>query len=162
MSNEEKRRLVAAADTKVAWRQGSLHGKSVYHVVFGKEGEYNHLVLVGDVPEGAVLATGKGSALRSIRLTRGIPPKQPIKLEGGAIDPVVSPIRDRKGVKIDFVPDKSVKHLGRGVTIRQVAAEKEKPVKPRFSIKRRSAGSGRGIDMGADIVRDRRGRHLRL
>jgi hypothetical protein len=34
--------------------------------------------------------------------------------------------------------------------------------KPRFSIRRKASGGGRGQDLGADIVRDRHGRHLRL
>jgi hypothetical protein len=51
---------------------------------------------------------------------------------------------DTKRVIIRTVPDHELKE------------------KRRFSIKRRAAGPGRGRDLGADIVKDRRGRHLRL
>jgi hypothetical protein len=49
----------------------------------------------------------------------------------------------------------------RRVGIRQVP-DKPRKEKPMYRINRRRGGGGRGIDMGADIVRDRRGRHLRL
>lgn len=146
--DQETRRLISEADTKAAWVQGELHGKPVIHVVWGKNGQYDSAVLVGPVPEGVVMAKGKGQAYRSIRLTQGIPPSRPVQLEGGAVDPVVEPTKDDRGVTIRFVHDDSVKH-----------ASKEKP---QFRINRRGGRSSRGFDLGADIVRDRRGRHLRL
>ncbi len=56
------------------------------------------------------------------------------------------------------------KRTGRGVVIREVNGKpkKEPKTKPKFQIKRKANGSGKGVDLGADIVRDRRGRHLRL
>lgn len=53
------------------------------------------------------------------------------------------------------------KEHDRNVTIRTVADHEHKE-KPRFSIHRKASGAGRGRDLGADIVKDRRGRHLRL
>jgi hypothetical protein len=51
----------------------------------------------------------------------------------------------------------------RAVVVRVVKDKERAPKeKPRFSIKRKASGAGRGRDLGADIVRDRRGRHLRL
>lgn len=51
----------------------------------------------------------------------------------------------------------------RRVTIREVPdTTRPKKEKPLFSIRRRSSRRSGGIDLGADIVADRRGRHLRL
>lgn len=149
-TDSEKRDIIAAADTKAGWVQGSLtiHGKKVpvSHVVVGKDGEYQHMVVTGALPEGVPLAKGKGQAYESITLTKGVPPTKPVMLEGGAIDPVVIP--EKRGVTIWFIPEKDVK-------------ERRKPDK-RFTINRRGQGIGKSRDLGMDIVRDRRGRHLRL
>ncbi len=147
MTDSEKRHLIAAADTKVTWQQGYLHGEPVHHVVLGKDGQFEKVTVVGAKPEGAISAKGKGQSYRTVTVAKGIPPDRPIKIEGGAVDPVVSPIPGKKGVEIRFVKDESVK--------------REPKPNRMFKINRRS-GSGRSINLGADIVRDRRGRHLRL
>jgi hypothetical protein len=130
--------------------QGKLNDKPVIHVVFGKNGVYEHAVVMGSPPPGVVLAEGKGQAYRSIRLTEGIPPSRPVHLEGGAVDPIVYPTGDDRGVEIRFARDPDNKPPKK---------DKEKPM---FRINRKGGRSSRGFDLGADIVRDRRGRHLRL
>ncbi len=144
-TDEEKRRAIAEADTKVTWQQGELDGKPVHHVVYGKNGEYKKTTVLGAAPKGAIVAKGKGQSYQTVTVARGIPPSRPVMFEGGAVDPVVSPTREGRGVTIRFVKDTSVK--------------KQKPM---FSINRRTKGSGRAFDLGADIVSDRRGRHLKL
>ena len=147
LSDEQKRRVIAEADTKAAWVQGKLHSKPVIHVIFGKNGVYDHTVLLGAPPEGTVMAEGKGQAYRSITLTHGVPPSRPVQIEGGAVDATISPTRTGRGVTIRFVHDDSVR------------PRKERA---QFRINRKSLGPGRSFDLGADIVSDRRGRHLRL
>lgn len=161
-TEEEKRRRIAEADTKVTWQQGYLHGEPVHHVVLGKDGQYEATTVLGAAPEGALVARGVGQSKRTVIVAKGIPPDRPVQLEGGAVDPTVSPTKDRRGVRIDFTPDESVRRYRHNVTVREIPAIKEKEPKPRFSIKRRSARASRGRDLGGDIVRDRRGQHLRL
>lgn len=180
MSESVTRELIAGADTKLGWVQGSLNvdGKKlpVSHVVYGKAGHYNKATIVGKVPEGVPMVTGKGQAYKSIKLTKGIPPDKPVMIEGGAVDPTVIP--DKRGVVIRFIKDKDANEWAKrrnridldGFDTRQVrirtVLEKEtrRKEKPQFRINRnrKASGGGRGIDLGADIVRDRRGRHLRL
>ncbi len=148
MDDSEKRAIIASADTKVTWQQGKLHGEPVHHVVVGKDGQFEKLTVLGPAPEGAIVAEGKGQSYRTVTVAKGVQPKQPIMLEGGAIDPVVSPLSgNKRGVQIRFVPDKDVK--------------RERKPNKMFKINRRNS-TGRGVDLGADIVYDRRGRHLRL
>lgn len=119
------------------------------HVVFGKAGVYEHAVVMGAIPEGVVMAEGKGQAYRTMRLTEGVPPTRPVTFEGGAVDPTVYPTTDDRGVEIRFARDETNK-------------PREKKERPMFRINRKAKGQGRSFDFGADIVRDRRGRHLRL
>ncbi len=159
LSIEERRKAIKQADTKAGWVQGKLHGKPVTHVIYGTRGDYKHTTVLGPV-EGVPMAKGKGQAYKSMTLTHGIPPDRPVKVEGGAVDPVVSPITGRRGVKIDFLPDKTVRH-GK-VIIREVHEPEKarKPKAPKFLRGKRSRGIVQ--DLGGDIVRTKRGRHLRL
>lgn len=120
------------------------------------------VVVLGKTPEGATIAEGKGQAYKSITMTRGIPPSQPTRFEGGAIDPVVSPIPGHKrGVKIAFVPDKEVYRKGNiSIVERPATAKEERKERPGRVATRKSAPRSRYL--GADIVQEGFRRHIRL
>jgi hypothetical protein len=120
------------------------------------------IVVLGKTPEGATIAEGKGQAYKSITMTRGIPPSQPTRFEGGAIDPVVSPVPGhKKGVKIAFVPDKEVYRRGNIRIVERPATAKEERAAKEGS---RHVATRKSVPryLGADIVQEGGRRHIRL
>ena len=82
----------------------------------------------------------------------------------GTNEPVIASELKEEGKVTQFEDGKAISRGGdSSVTIRTVPDKERTPKeKPRFSVHRRAAGASRGRDLGADIVKDRRGRHLRL
>jgi hypothetical protein len=152
-TDEQKRDIIRdPRNTAFAWVQGKLRGEPVFHVgVIKPNNEVVQLTVVGPAPQGAIRATGPGQSMKSITMTTRGQLRQPVRLEGGALDPVITPVQGERKVAIRFVKDETNRER----------APKEKPL---FSINRNrgSRGGRGGRDLGADIVSDRRGRHLRL
>jgi outer membrane biosynthesis protein TonB len=164
-TDTEKREYIkqAAAGGAFAWQQGKLHGKPVWHIVVSPFTQQDKITVLGKTPEGATIAQGKGQAYKSITMTRGTPPAQPVKLEGGAIDPVVSPIPGKKrGVTISFVPEKEVYRKGNIRIVERPATPKEEKATTRRGNVRVATRKSAPRYLGADIVVDKRGRHIRL
>ena len=158
-TDEEKRRYISESGGAFAWHQGQLHGKRVWHVAVAPWDK--KICVLGPAPEGATIVEGKGQAYKSIKLLRGEPPAKPVKYEGGAVDPVVSATGDRKGVRIEFVPDKEVYRKGNIRIVERPAEEPKPKLKPRGGFRTR-AKKPRARDLGADIVQEGRRRHIRL
>ncbi len=143
--DKEVRRLIKERGATV-WPQGELTGGKIWHVVLEPYNEGTHFVLVGKQPEGAKLFPGPKEAYRNIVQVSGRPPQQPVKLEGGAIDPIISSTAGGK-VRISFVADKDVKEKKRYSKRFSRARDRVKEVP----------------EIGEGVVESRkRGRHLRL
>ncbi len=108
-SDTQKRETIVNAGGAVAWSQGRLNDKPVWHTVVKPYTPQDHIVVVGKTPEGAKLFPGPGEAYRSITLLRGQGPSKPTRLEGGAVDPVLYTPKDGKGIAISFIKDTSVR-----------------------------------------------------
>jgi hypothetical protein len=102
-TDKEKRKFIETADNAVGWVQGQLHGKPVNHIVTYHGQAVTHISLLGDVPENVDMKSDVKTAYESLRQLKGRPPRKPIELEGGAVDPVLFE-KDGK-TRISFVPD---------------------------------------------------------
>lgn len=114
-SDKQKREFIKAAGGAVAWRQGELHGRGVYHVLVKPFTEDYHLTVVGPPPSGAKVATGPGSAAKTISLLYGRGPARAVKVEGGAVDPTIS----EGGDKISFERDPSISNRPPAISARE-------------------------------------------
>ena len=102
LSDTEKRQLIKEAPGAIAWPQGKL-ADNVWHTVLEPYSQPRHYIVVGKAPEGAKLYPGPREAYKSITQLYGKGPRTPVKLEGGAIDPVLYSEGGR--TKIGFVKD---------------------------------------------------------
>jgi len=85
----------------VAWRQGELRGKDIWHVLkYPYETEEDFVTLVGVQPPGAKIATGPASAYITAARLFGKAPSRTVKLDMGIQDISISP-----RAKIVFTPD---------------------------------------------------------
>lgn len=128
----------------LAYRRGELKGKgSVWHIAYYPYGPKDKTILYGPAPEGAKMVKGKGSTDKSAKLIRGIQPTKPIFRNTGAVDDVILPTKERKGIIIRSVPDK-------------ISPRKNPPKYPVFKM-------AKTIDAGGGIEIDRSGRgHIKL
>jgi len=58
------------------------------------------------LPPNVVIVTGPGAAYRSIQTLYGEPPAFILDIDQGIMDIKVIPTKDRKGVRIKYVPDR--------------------------------------------------------
>lgn len=90
-------------DGAIAWRQGVLNGKDIIYVLTRPYRSQKDLrKFIGEVPAGAALATGEGSAQRSARLIKGKGPKN-VRIDLGMQDLRIT--SEGKRVFLDFTPD---------------------------------------------------------
>lgn len=108
-SDEEKRQAIKDAGGAVAWPQGELRGKTVWHVILAPFDKPRHLIVLGKQPEGAENYPGPGQAYKSIKTLFGKGPDKPVKLEGGIADPVIT--SENGHAKITFAHDKTASRL---------------------------------------------------
>ncbi len=85
----------------VAWRQGQLRGKDIWHVLkYPYETKEDFVTLVGISPPGAKIATGPASAYIIAARLFGKAPSRTVKLDMGIQDISISP-----RARIVFTPD---------------------------------------------------------
>jgi hypothetical protein len=177
-SDDEKlERIRSSKGGAFGWTQGKLHGKPVHHIVVSPFRQKDKFTIMGNRPEGVTFAAGKRQAYKSISLMKGQPPDQPVKLEGGAVDPVVSPVRGRKGVRIEFFKDTKIGGIKPKTTHqkgKKESAEKktvyqkgnvrisEEPRRLSSLHSRRQKVEPRTVELGMDIVQKGRKRRIRL
>lgn len=101
---EEKKKLkYTPIQGAVAWRMGRLKKGPVINIIKRPYKTQEDLkTTVGQVPEGAVLATGKGSAKKSATLLQGEGPKE-VTIDSGFQDLTIT--SQGKKVNLDFTPD---------------------------------------------------------
>lgn len=102
-SKKEEKKVYKPEDGAIAWQQGQLRGQPVINTFERPYKSNDDLkTTVGDVPQGAALATGEGSAQRSARLLKGRGPKN-VNVDVGAQDLNIQ----SKGtnVTLTFTPD---------------------------------------------------------
>ncbi|MBU1173075.1 MAG: hypothetical protein KKD44_26225, partial [Proteobacteria bacterium] len=87
---KDKRDFVNNAEGIVARRRGELRGQAVWLIDLYPYGPKDKMVLLGEAPEGATPASGKGSLKESATLIRGIPPDKPLYRDTGAVDDIIS------------------------------------------------------------------------
>ena len=102
-SDKQARQLLAERGG-LAWPQGELNGQKVWHIVVKPYSQPTHKIVMGKKPEGAQLFPGPREAYKSIVQLYGKGPDRPTRLEGGAIDPIVSTVGGK--TSIAFVKDR--------------------------------------------------------
>jgi hypothetical protein len=104
LPDSDKRQLIKSSAGAFAWQQGQLRGKRVWHVVALVKGNWIRVIVLGGVPEGAmVVKPGKGQPQRSITLLYGLAPARTLRFPVGFVTAVITPSDDRKKVSIRFV-----------------------------------------------------------
>ena len=106
-SDIEKRKRIISAGGAIAWAQGELQDKKVWHTIMQPYRPSDHIVVIGVAPQGAKLYAGPREAYKSVTLLSGSGPSKPATFEGGAVDPTIYTTSDGK-VKIAFTKDTSV------------------------------------------------------
>lgn len=67
-SDKKKRKMIMKAGGAVGWQQGRLKGEPVFHVLmYPFKSKTDFVSVVGKKPQGAKIASGKGTAFRTIR-----------------------------------------------------------------------------------------------
>jgi len=140
-TDKQKREAILAAGGALAWPQGELNGKKVWHVVLEPYDQPRHLVVVGAAPQGATLQPGAREAYRSLVQLSGKPPQRPQRLEGGAIDPVISTQGGRPVIK--FVRDTT-------------------PPKKRYAKRFSRRNKPQPTNIAPDVIRTARRQHVEL
>jgi hypothetical protein len=105
-TDRQKRKLIdeANGDT-IAWRQGELGGKDVWHVIVTPFEQGNYFTIIGRKPGRATLVRGPNSAVKTAQLLYGKELSQPLTVDIGAFDAHLDPITGGKGLAISFKPD---------------------------------------------------------
>ena len=148
------------------YRKGALNGESIWHIWYYPYDRDDRLIVHGAPPKGFVTFTGEGSVKKTARLSRGVPPVHEIREDTGAVDEVIMPTQDERGIIVKSVKDKdnNGEIYRRGdLSIRAVQSVDKKAQKARDR-DFRQARIQRQIDLGADIVKEgRRGpRHIKI
>lgn len=111
-SDKEKRRYIRKVGGAIAWRQGELGGRDIWHVIVRPYEQKDYFTLAGKKPAGATIVRGKESAYRTAQLLRGITISRPKTIDMGMMDVKLQPISGRKGVRISFEPDPKLQTTG--------------------------------------------------
>jgi len=106
MTDKQKRRMIdEASGDAIAWRQGELNGKDVWHVIVTPFEQDNYLTILGRKPGRATLVRGPYSAVKTAQLLYGKELSKPLTVDIGAFDAHLEPITGNKGVALSFKPD---------------------------------------------------------
>ena len=111
-SDKEKRKTIKASSGAIAWRQGELHGKDVWHVLMHPyESESDYVTVLGRKPSNTTSVKGPGSAYETIKLRYGKPPSRKVTGDIGFMDFFLEP-KGAKKVGIGFTPDPKQETIG--------------------------------------------------
>lgn len=99
-TDKEKRAILKTMEGLIAWRQGEVGGRDVWHViVYPYESAEDYTTLVGRAPQNSTLVRGAGSAYKTA-YTFGKQPSRELQIDMGAQDVKITP----RG-KVSFTPD---------------------------------------------------------
>mgnify|MGYP001415134972 CR=1 FL=1 len=160
---DEQMNSIAKLAKKIERAKTEAEKNRLFLSVYGEDREQllRHIVL--SMPRGTYLLKREGFASPS--LERAITDKYGTYAGTSNLEKAVRGLSatdpDRVSANLTLGLDEvRIGARDRGVNIRTVP-DHERKEKPRFGIHRKQVRS-RGSDLGGDIVRDRRGRHLRL
>ena len=111
-SNKEKRERISQSTGAVAWRQGELRGKDIWHVIMHPyQSERDYLSVIGKKPSNTTVVKGPGSAFQTIKLRFGKPPVRKVTGDIGFMDFFIEPKGGNK-IGIGFKPDPKLETTG--------------------------------------------------
>jgi len=111
-TDEEKRKAISDSEGAIAWRQGELGGKDVWHCIkYPYESEADYLTVLGRKPDNTTIVRGPGSAYQTIKLRYGKPPSKKVTGDIGFFDFSIEPKNTDK-VGISFTPDPKMETTG--------------------------------------------------
>ena len=111
-SDKEKRQAVLNAEGAIAWRQGQLGGKDVWHCIkYPYASETDCLTVLGKKPSNTTIVRGPASAYQTIKLRHGQPPASKVTGDMGFMDFFIEPKTGRR-VGIGFKPDPKMETTG--------------------------------------------------
>jgi hypothetical protein len=134
-TDRQKRKIIRDSKGGIAWRQGELQGKDVWHVLkYPYKSEADYLTVLGRKPSNTTLVKGPGSAAQTIKLRFGEAPDNTVSGDIGIMDFFIEPL-GRKKVTISFKADPKQETTG-DITIgsRKLPQISERP--PRLSGRR--------------------------
>ena len=104
-TNKQKRETISASTGAIAWRQGELKGKDIWHVIMHPyQSERDYITVIGAKPSNTTIVKGPGSAFQTIKLRFGEPPASKVTGDIGFFDFFIEPKGGNK-VGIGFKPD---------------------------------------------------------
>ena len=104
-TDEGKRKRIKQSSGAIAWRQGELHGKDIWHVIMHPyQSERDYLSVIGSKPSNTTIVKGPGSAFQTIKLRFGEPPASKVTGDIGFMDFFIEPKGGNK-IGIGFKPD---------------------------------------------------------
>lgn len=111
-SNKEKRKRISQATGSIAWRQGELRGKDIWHVIMHPyQSERDYLSVIGRKPSNTTIVKGPGSASQTIKLRFGEPPVRKVTGDLGFFDFFIEP-RGGRNIRIGFKTDPKLETTG--------------------------------------------------
>ena len=112
MTDKKNRKTIADSKGAIAWRQGQLGGKDVWHTLMHPyENESHYLTIIGRKPSNTTIVKGPGSAFETITLRYGKSPASKVTGDIGFFDFFIEPKGVRK-VNIGFKPDPKMQTTG--------------------------------------------------
>lgn len=142
-TDKEKRKIIKDSNGALAWRQGELNGKDVWHVLMHPyKSEDDYLSVIGKKPANATVVRGPRSAYQTVKLLYGDAPDRKVTGDIGFMDFALEP-KGKKKIGIGFTPDPKMETTG-DITIGQsrMSPITERP--PRLQRRGRPL-SGRGL-----------------
>lgn len=107
-SDKQVRDEVNDREGAIAWRQGELNKKDVWHVIVSPyKTEGDHYVMLGRQPSGATIVKGAQSAFKTAKTLYGISPSRQLRLSLGFMKVSISPTG--KGIQLEYKPEMSRK-----------------------------------------------------
>jgi len=111
-SDKEKRELIRNSEGAIAWRQGQLGGKDVWHTIkYPYASETDYLTVLGRKPSNTTIVKGPRSAYETIRLRYGKAPAKTLTGDIGFMDFSIEP-KGERNVGIGFSPDPKMETTG--------------------------------------------------
>jgi len=111
-TDKQKRKRIGASKGAIAWRQGELGGKDVWHtLMYPYLSERDCLTVLGRKPSNTTIVRGPGSAFQTIKLRYGKAPSKKVTGDIGFMDFSIEP-KGAKKVGIGFTPDPKLETTG--------------------------------------------------
>lgn len=110
--DKEDRKKIKESDGAIAWRQGEVNGKDVWHVImYPYKTIADHVTVIGKKPSNTTLIKGPGSAYQTVKLRYGKAPSRRVTGDIGIFDFYIEP-KGERSIGIGFKTDTKLQTRG--------------------------------------------------